>query len=69
MLKEIGYSEEAWLQIVRSLLKDVRVTIEEDAIEKAHDRWINNSSIKKGWGNIPAEMCDEILREISKPKI
>lgn len=64
--KEIQCDREQWLAIVQDLLKDVNVTVSEEEIAREHGRWINNSSISKGWGNISPEQCDEILRAISK---
>ena len=63
---EIGVSEEEWTDIVTGLLQGIRVEITEEEIEREHGRWINNGSIKKGWGEIAPEACDEILRRISR---
>ena len=62
---QIGVDREAWSEIIGGLLKDIRVEISEEEIRREHGRWINNSSIKKGWGEIAPEACDEILRRIS----
>ena len=62
---EIGVDRGTWLEIVQGLLKNIRVEIPEEEIQREQGRWINNSSIKKGWGEIAPEACDEILRRIS----
>ena len=64
--KETGTTPEEFLGIVALLLAGVRVSITEEEIAEANPRWINNSSILKGWGKILPEMCDNILRNISK---
>ncbi|MBQ8307165.1 MAG: iron-containing alcohol dehydrogenase [Blautia sp.] len=63
-LAAIGYGSEELTALLSKLLKDVHVTIDEEEIVREHGRWINNGSIAKGWGEITADMCDEILRKL-----
>ena len=60
----IGTGPEELNRLISALTSEVRLTITEDEINREHSRWINNASIKKGWGEIPPEFCDDLLRKI-----
>ena len=61
----IGYGMSGYLRVVNALLRNVHVKVNEEEIAREHSRWIGNGSIAKGWGDITADQCDRILREIS----
>ena len=65
LYNQAGTSIEHMLGIIRPLLRKIKPVITEEDIAAAHSRWIGNSSIAKGWGEITADECDEILRSIS----
>ena len=60
----IGWGRTSFLQAINYLLADVHVEISEEEIAREHSRWIGNGSIAKGWGQISADECDEILRRV-----
>lgn len=51
--------------MIRAVLPEYDIRISEDEIAREHYRWIDNSSIAKGWGNIDAGQMDDILRRLS----
>ena len=62
---EVNVTPQEFERLISSLLSGVHVTVPEEEIEREHSRWINNSSILKGWGDISPEMCDNLLRKLS----
>ena len=64
-LNAIGCREEIFLQMIGDILPEGHRTVSEEEIAGQHYRWINNSSIGKGWGNIDAGQVDDILRRLS----
>ena len=60
----IGTDPEELDSLISALTSEVKLSITEDEIRREHSRWINNASIKKGWGEIPPEFCDDLLRRI-----
>ena len=63
--EEVGITPEEFVSIIRTLVSGIRPQVSEEEIRREHSRWINNSSIQKGWGTITPEMCDGILRGLS----
>lgn len=61
----VGITPEEFGSIIRTLLAGIKPQVSEEEIQREHSRWINNSSILKGWGTITPEMCDDILRSLA----
>ena len=59
-----GITPQEFGKMITELIAGVKPEAFDGEIEQEHSRWINNSSIMKGWGNILPETCDEILREV-----
>ncbi|MGN0204277.1 MAG: iron-containing alcohol dehydrogenase family protein [Coprococcus sp.] len=64
-LQEIGCEEADYLQIIKAVLPEYHIDVPEEEIVREHHRWIDNTSIGKGWGTIDADQVDEILRRLS----
>ena len=64
--REIGSGMDEFTGLINRLLADVQVTVTEEEIAREHGRWIGNGSIAKGWGEITADQCEAILREIRR---
>ena len=60
--ERIGCSEEEVICLLGELTPDCPVSLTEDQIAAAHDRWIGNGSIAKCQGIVTPERIDEILR-------
>ena len=61
---ETGTDPRKLISVIHSLLRDVRITVTEEEIAASHERWIEKKKKKKGWGNITADECDAILRNL-----
>lgn len=59
-----GISEAALRNMLKDMIPEQNISMTEDDIMKAHDRWVNNGSIMKSQGVISPEMADDILRKL-----
>ncbi len=59
---EIACKEQEFTDLIKEVTPKYEIVLEEAEINELHTRWINNASIKKGRGEITADMVDNMLR-------
>ena len=58
----IGMPEAEFITLIEKITPSYDIILTEEEIKELHPRWINNASILKIRGDLPAEAIDEILR-------
>ena len=59
---EVGCTEQELIDLILSVSPKYEITLDEAEIKALHARWTDNASIKKGRGEITADMVDNMLR-------
>ena len=59
---EVGCTEQELIDLILSVRPKYEITLDEAEIKELHARWTDNASIKKGRGEITADMVDSMLR-------
>ncbi len=65
-LEEIGYNETTLFFLITRAIPQLNVTMSEEDIMRSRDRFINNSSIKKCYGDFNEDDACRILRDLFK---